>query len=194
MKYLSGLLVVTVILVSLSATAAVAQTPSSTATQTSVPTPTAPPSATPTPNTPPIKPTLPVIVDVTGSLGPGPITSVKPEVFWKGVGDTSVNYELERSGTDNAATRDFQRLATIPGNAPGASGLYSYFDANPSFALEVCYRVRVVSGSLPGSLLGRSPTRKSPSALTRWASARAITRPSVPPTVRAYGLAITYAP
>lgn len=141
MKYLCGILLAIVACLAAGAVAA-AQTPSPTAT------PTAPASATPTPALPPFTQSVPVIVEVSAQLPPGRLQPLRMTVWWTGVIDQSVSYEVERSATESTATRDFQRLATVPGNAPAANGLFSYTEPERSFALEVCYRVRAVRGSL----------------------------------------------
>ncbi len=103
---------------------------------------------TPAPATPPFNGTVPVIVGVSAQLPPGPVQPLRTTVSWTGVGDLSASYEIERSATNSTGTRDFQRLATVPGNAPAARGLFSYTEPDRSFALVVCYRVRAVRGTL----------------------------------------------
>jgi hypothetical protein len=80
-----------------------------------------------------------------------PTGPVRQYVIWNGIPDVTASYELERSLTQDTATRDYQSLAVVPASQRLADGTFEY-DAGTGLpnAAYICYRVRAVVGETPG--------------------------------------------
>lgn len=113
--------------------------------------PTVAPSPTATGTAPPSIP-APTRLRTEGRMLANPPTEpLRQFVIWNGIADVNASYELERSLSQNTASRNFQPLATVAAGARSATGTFEY-DAGPGFpnARVICYRVRAVVAGTPG--------------------------------------------
>ncbi|MBA2706247.1 MAG: hypothetical protein H0U59_00380, partial [Gemmatimonadaceae bacterium] len=93
--------------------------------------PTVAPSPTATATAPPSIP-QPTGLRTEGRMAPGTANPVRQFVIWNGISDTAASYQLERSLAQDATTRNFQLLASIPASARLANGTFEY-DAGAGF-------------------------------------------------------------